>query len=586
MPDFRADTVAFRVIAVVLFAAMVWGWWEFYFLTDDAYIAFRYVSNSVTGVGLTWNQPPFAPVEGYTSFLWVVILEVVWRVFGVDPPHSANYISLGFGIGTLAVALRICQTMWVPDQLRHRRTLVFALVGIGIVSNRTFLTWLSSGLETSLFNFCVTWWVFEALRLNPKADGFVRTLRLCIAASAIALTRPDGLLFVLATAVLLVLPALIELRCLFNREGGRRIDVFRRWFSWRNATAALPLVAPAIHVLWRHSYYGAWLPNTYYAKVTEAWPEAGIRHFVSFVLEYGIWAWFLLAGASAVGLASKPRLSWRNVVANCHVIVVIGVIVAHLGYYVLIVGGDHFEYRVFSYLVPLLWVSAASMTLRLLPTPMGLVAGLLVLMILSLPVQWVHYSRTRDLNTRHATHKMIVPIADAFPIALRPTIEQWDDWQRWLIKRHVGMRHQEHKIFHLYSLARFPDREHGSDITWDDRPVLAAGSVGVAGWMLPGVAVIDTFGLNDRVIARSEPARKSGALRKMAHDRRPPAGYEDCFKPNVITNKVSRSLCLTCGPATPYEKRTVRAKPRARPLTDADIIECERHYSSEVGLEE
>ncbi|UCG61884.1 MAG: hypothetical protein JSV52_00925, partial [Candidatus Zixiibacteriota bacterium] len=54
------------------------GWRKFWFLTDDAFIAFRYVSNSILGHGYTWNAPPFRPVEGYTSFLWVILLESVW----------------------------------------------------------------------------------------------------------------------------------------------------------------------------------------------------------------------------------------------------------------------------------------------------------------------------------------------------------------------------------------------------------------------------------------------------------------------------------------------------------------------------
>jgi arabinofuranosyltransferase len=55
---------------------LVVGRKTFYFLTDDAYIIFRYVSNSVEEYGLVWNPPPFRPVEGYTSFLWAVVLRL------------------------------------------------------------------------------------------------------------------------------------------------------------------------------------------------------------------------------------------------------------------------------------------------------------------------------------------------------------------------------------------------------------------------------------------------------------------------------------------------------------------------------
>ena len=55
-------------------SACIGGWHLFYFLTDDAYITFRYVSNSLAGRGLVWNPAPFRPVEGYTSFLWAIVL--------------------------------------------------------------------------------------------------------------------------------------------------------------------------------------------------------------------------------------------------------------------------------------------------------------------------------------------------------------------------------------------------------------------------------------------------------------------------------------------------------------------------------
>src|SRR5262245_18996948 len=88
----------------LLFLALIGlyaGWRLFWFMTDDAYIAFRYISNSHLGFRYTWNAPPFRPVEGYTSFLWVVLLDVVWRVTAVEPPAAANWLSLGFATGTL-----------------------------------------------------------------------------------------------------------------------------------------------------------------------------------------------------------------------------------------------------------------------------------------------------------------------------------------------------------------------------------------------------------------------------------------------------------------------------------------------------
>ncbi|NUM63395.1 MAG: hypothetical protein HUU44_14860, partial [Ignavibacteriaceae bacterium] len=42
-------------------------------ILDDAYIFLRYAENIVNGYGFVWNIHE-APVEGYTSFLYLVVL--------------------------------------------------------------------------------------------------------------------------------------------------------------------------------------------------------------------------------------------------------------------------------------------------------------------------------------------------------------------------------------------------------------------------------------------------------------------------------------------------------------------------------
>ena len=122
------------------------GWRLFWFLTDDAYISFRYVSNSILGYGYTWNVPPFRPVEGYTNFLWVILLDVMWRVTGVAPPDSANVLSLLFAYGTTLLGVVMVLRMTLKPALQRIRLLLLALVLLGVLSNRTYLAWTSSGL--------------------------------------------------------------------------------------------------------------------------------------------------------------------------------------------------------------------------------------------------------------------------------------------------------------------------------------------------------------------------------------------------------------------------------------------------------
>jgi arabinofuranosyltransferase len=523
------------VIAIVVFA----GWRTMWFLTDDAYIEFRYVANAMAGYGFVWNPPPFHPVEGYTSFLWACVLKLVWQLTGVEPPECANALSLAFGYGTLGFVYAFVARMELPRAMRRHRLALLTLVLFGTATNRTFLTWLSSGLETALFNLCFVGWIYEGLT-PPSRRGRLWVARLATAAALTALTRPDGLLAVAATLALVV----------FERLQGT--------LTWKQLGGLAPLSLIPAHATWRFFTYGDWLPNTYYAKHVRPWPESGARYIACFILEYGVYVWLVMALAWLV-VAIRATITRRaRPLDHAHVALTVWVVLGHVAYYTFVIGGDHFEYRVYSYLVPLLYVSAAWLGVRIFRRPAFVSAALMAFVLASYPVAWAHWSETHDLDTRRQTHMMKRPIAGFFPAAVRPVIEEWDAMQAWLITHHVGMRHQEHKVFWQWSVSTLPTREEGSRIGWEGRPVLPWNTVGVLGWVLPHVAVIDEFGLNDRVIAHAPPISTSNANRLMAHDRHPPAGYLACFRPNVR-----------------LAGRRARVTPRPEPLTDDEIRACE-----------
>ena len=65
-----------------------------WFLTDDAFISFRYVRNLLEGHGLVFNPGEY--VEGYTNFLWILELAALWGLFGLRPEHTANWLSVAY----------------------------------------------------------------------------------------------------------------------------------------------------------------------------------------------------------------------------------------------------------------------------------------------------------------------------------------------------------------------------------------------------------------------------------------------------------------------------------------------------------
>ncbi|HRQ41123.1 MAG TPA: hypothetical protein PLD25_24665 [Chloroflexota bacterium] len=522
-PSEKINLIAMVMILCLAGIGLYVGWRVFWFLTDDAYIAFRYVSNSHLGFGYTWNPPPFRPVEGYTSFLWVVLLDVVWRLAGIEPPVSANVIALFFALGTTALGAAMLLLMPLRPALQKIRLPLLALVLLAVLSNRTYLAWASSGLETAMFNFFVTAWVFCGLFLTPKTMRWL--VMLVVTAVLITLSRPDGLMFVASTLVLALLT--------FSEQ------VKEKRFQARTLLALLPLLMVAAHFLWRKQKYDEWLPNTYAAKYVAAWPESGLKYLFSFILEYAFWFWLLLVILFLSQMLFhwrthlRPVADYKTFVFSRPVIVslILGTVLAHFAYYTLIIGGDHFEYRVYSQLILLIFVSAVWLLNQLRFNAIGAMVYLGLFIVAGWPIQWVHWQETNAVHQQQAEFFIHIPIAHRFPSVVRPYIQTFDDVQAWLIAHEVGVRTQEHSLFHQYQLRLFPAREIGLQLDEDSYPVIVSGGVGVPGWVLPTTAVIDTHGLNDHVVAHNPVVEDEE--RRMAHDRYPPAGYVDCFQPNL-----------------------------------------------------
>ena len=100
--------------------------------------------------------------------------------------------------------------------------------------------------------------------------------------------------------------------------------------------------------------------------------------------------------------------------------------------------------------------------------------------------------------------------------------------------------------------------KRGSNHWYRNYPVLQRATVGVPSWILLRANVIDTVGLNDYVIARTPAPRL--ANRRMAHDRQPPAGYVECFRPNVKVKNGKVVALSRKVPLTSHEIRRSEAK--------------------------
>jgi arabinofuranosyltransferase len=546
-PQNAVQKTALILILIGGSIGLFWGWRLFWFLTDDAYIAFRYVSNSMLGYGYTWNLPPFSPVEGYTSFLWVLLLEFVWQITGIEPPDSANILSLLFAFGTMVLCVLMLLKMNLSPKLDRVRLMLLVLFLTGVLTNRTFLAWTSSGLETAMFNFFLTSWVFCALFLHSGNDQWLAWL--AITAVFTTLSRPDGLLLVGATLFLALV--IFGLRW----RNGR--------FQFRSLLILSPFLIIITHFLWRKQKYNAWLPNTHAAKsVVLWWPESGWRYALSFTIEYALWIWLGLVGLFLIVFLLRWRQhkvpDWQIITSIPYSLVglvVVGTLLAHFAYYTLIIGGDFMEYRVYSQWVPFIFLSTIWLLNTLHTKPWQAIVFLLLFIAASLPIPWQHWAATRHLTSRQNTYEMYVPVADRFPAWTRPYVAPFDTLQEWLIQRRVGLRHQEHKAFIQFQQTFYPSRERGALLSPDNRAVAIVGPVGLPAWVMPTINIIDTYGLNDTVVAHN-PVDPS-LPRRMAHDRYPPDGYTECYQPNLKLVTDNKFVIAN------------------RTLSDADVAACE-----------
>jgi len=494
-PPSPADTRA-RTFLFALGGAIAMAHAALYaFLTDDAFISFRYARNLAHGAGLVFNAGG-ERVEGYTNFLWVLVLALLDRV-GVRPDLAAPALSLLCTLALLAVVGRFSMRWFPPGS-------PWAAVPVLLLAiTRSFAVWSTSGLETRAFELFVvaglfqTWEEIEGQRLGRAAPRLPSGVLFGLA----ALTRPDGVLFAaIAWAVGAVALA------------GR----FERLRSWALRAWTPCVLLVGLHLAFRWLYYGDLLPNTWYAKAAGQWMRGwGLQYLAAWVLEYSLYLWLpVLAAAFAVRSRTTPRAVFFALM--------LAPIAAHSAY-VVSVGGDHFEFRPLDlYFVPIFvlgtiglhvlwgrfrWVAAA-------------LAGLLAYATIALPLA----THLQFPNAYLAGFPGNAPPAERDEYLHRgllgwpppPLLALYRDLLGELTHHFVGIRQEEHERF--LGLAR----EEGLRLrSWVERGVLpadlhvAVDCVGAIPYY-SGFRTLDRLGLTDATVARAAVVDSSA----LAHGKR------------------------------------------------------------------
>lgn len=288
------------VVAVVVFSFFAYHLTPYF--PDDSYITYRYAEHLAAGQGITFNagQPP---VEGYSNFLWLLMLAGLARAGLALEPASAVAGGL---LGALCVFL-----LWAILWRRGCRGLALAVPTGLLAISAPLMLYSISGMETPLFAALLLVCIL-AVDLLLAAPGYGRGLLLAVTGFLLALCRPEGIV---------AFPVLAGCLLLFGRwheSAGRRA-------LWRSvlASAAVWVALLAAYHIWRVNYFGAWLPTPFLSKggggpseFLSTWSTNVGQFFVRQTHYYAPFAYYFLALGlpAALGIAlSWKRLSTRQV---------------------------------------------------------------------------------------------------------------------------------------------------------------------------------------------------------------------------------------------------------------------------------
>ncbi len=325
-----AESTAYHLLILGLLALAIHN----SFIQDDAYISFRYAHNLVHAQELTWNLEEVEKVEGYTNFLWTVMIAAA-MASGVDPEAAAMFLGFAFGLGTLLLTYRFARL--------HFEAAAPALLTILFLgTNYTFSSYITGGLETQLQAFLFISISYLAVSIDKRGRDPSRwaLAALSTAFGLALLTRMDSLI-ICAVFYVYTLPAV------------SRSAIGTRLTSMIFLTVPGAAVA-GTWLAWKLWYYGDILPNTYYVKAAHLSLSAIIAG-TSYV--YGFFRSYWLLPFLFVFIIFHKRVVARRELRACLVLVILWLL------YVAKVGGDFMEFRFFVPILPLIFLVVAKLSL-------------------------------------------------------------------------------------------------------------------------------------------------------------------------------------------------------------------------------
>ncbi len=251
---------------------------------DDSYITYRYARNLADGVGPVWN--PGEHVEGYTSFLWMLLLALM-HLAGID----IEFAALLLGIGSMVALFLLLWRVWARllpegDDGGIPPYLVIAGAGLLVAASKSLGQWTMAGLETPLAGALMVGVVVTYQR-ESRTPGIPWS---AVVLTAAVMTRPEMAFMAAITLAFFLDQAIVER----DPRRWRHLAAFAITFGGLAGT----------WFIWRWSYYGYFYPNTYYVKFGPR--DLMIERGWTYVSQY--W-WTYLLAPSLIASAVLPFLA-------------------------------------------------------------------------------------------------------------------------------------------------------------------------------------------------------------------------------------------------------------------------------------
>lgn len=282
--------------AVLIAHTTLYGQW----IEDDAGLTFAYARSISNGLGPVL-QPGAPPVEGWSNPLWLAVM-VAGRAVGLfdhgtwlglpDLVAFPKVVALLCGIATFVVMFVLAKAV------SPRPVIVTMAAGVATALVPSFVIWSTSGLENSLFALLVV--ALAVVSARAAVQGRLTRRRVAVAcgllAAAAALTRPDGIVYVLVHPLLGLVLTPPERRQAAFRAVGHGLAAF-----------ALPV---GVYGIWRLATFGDWLPTTARAK-QQGLPGLTDLNRPGELVSYGGWLAVVVVTVAVV-LVARERSAART----------------------------------------------------------------------------------------------------------------------------------------------------------------------------------------------------------------------------------------------------------------------------------